>query len=67
LFGDGAYSVFKGVERVLILACGTSYLSGSVAQYWIEAIAKLPCSVEIASEYRYRESVPDAKTLVVAI
>ncbi len=67
LFGDGAYSVFKGVERVLILACGTSYLSGSVAQYWIEAIAKLPCTVEIASEYRYRESVPDAKTLVVAI
>jgi glucosamine--fructose-6-phosphate aminotransferase (isomerizing) len=67
LFGDGAYSVFKGVERVLILACGTSYLSGSVAQYWVEAIAKLPCSVEIASEYRYRESVPDAKTLVVAI
>ena len=67
LFGDGAYRVFKGVERVLILACGTSYLSGSVAQYWIEAIAKLPCSVEIASEYRYRESVPDAKTLVVTI
>ena len=67
LFGDGAYRVFKGVERVLILACGTSYLSGSVAQYWTEAIAKLPCSVEIASEYRYRESVPDAKTLVVAI
>ena len=67
LFGDGAYSVIKGVERVLILACGTSYLSGSVAQYWIEAIAKLPCTVEIASEYRYRESVPDAKTLVVAI
>jgi len=67
LFGDGAYSVFKGVERVLILACGTSYLSGSVAQYWIEAIAKLPCTVEIASEYRYRESVPNAKTLVVAI
>ena len=67
LFGDGAYSVFKGVERVLILACGTSYLSGSVAQYWVEAIAKLPCTVEIASEYRYRESVPDAKTLVVAI
>ena len=67
LFGDGAYRVFKGVERVLILACGTSYLSGSVAQYWIEAIAKMPCTVEIASEYRYRESVPDAKTLVVAI
>jgi len=67
LFGDGAYRVFRGVERVLILACGTSYLSGSVAQYWIEAIAKLPCSVEIASEYRYRESVPDPKTLVVAI
>jgi len=67
LFGDGAYSVFKAIDRVLILACGTSYYSGCVAKYWVEAIAKLPCQVEIASEYRYRDSVPDARTLVVTL
>ena len=67
LFGDGAYSVFKQVDKVLILACGTSYYSGCVAKYWIEAIAGVPCAVEIASEYRYRDSVPDNKTLVVTI
>ena len=67
LFGDGAYGVFKQIDKVLILACGTSYFSGCVAKYWIESIAKLPCSVEIASEYRYRDSVPDNKTLVVTI
>jgi len=67
LFGDGAYSTFKAIDKVLILACGTSYYSGCVAKYWIEAIAKVPCQVEIASEYRYRESVPDPKTLVVTI
>ena len=67
LFGDGAYNVFKAIDRVLILACGTSYYSGSVAKYWLESIAKVPCQVEIASEYRYRDSVPDPKTLVVTI
>ena len=67
LFGDGAYGIFKEIDKVLILACGTSYYSGCVAKYWIEAIAKLPCAVEIASEYRYRDSVPDKKTLVVTI
>jgi glucosamine--fructose-6-phosphate aminotransferase (isomerizing) len=67
LFGNGAYGVFKQIDKVLILACGTSYFSGCVAKYWIEAMAKLPCSVEIASEYRYRDSVPDNKTLVVTI
>jgi glutamine---fructose-6-phosphate transaminase (isomerizing) len=67
LFGDGAYSVFKDVEQVLILACGTSYYAGSTAKYWLESIAKIPTSVEIASEYRYRESVPNPKTLVVTI
>ncbi len=67
LFGDGAYGVFKQIDKVLILACGTSYYSGCVAKYWIESIAKLPCAVEIASEYRYRDSVPDHKTLVVTI
>ena len=67
LFGDGAYSTFKAIDTVLILACGTSYYSGCVAKYWIEAIAKVPCQVEIASEFRYRESVPNPKTLIVTI
>lgn len=67
LFGDGAYSVFKAIDNVLILACGTSYYSGCVAKYWIEAIAQVPCQVEIASEYRYRQSVPNPRTLVVTI
>ena len=67
LFGDGAYRVFKAVDKVLILACGTSYYSGCAAKYWLEAIAKIPTQVEVASEYRYRESVPDPKTLVVTI
>jgi glutamine---fructose-6-phosphate transaminase (isomerizing) len=67
LFGDGAHSVFKDVDSVLILACGTSYYSGSVAKYWLESIARIPTNVEIASEYRYRESVPNPRTLVVTI
>ncbi len=67
LFGDGAYKVFKEVDQVLILACGTSYYSGSTAKYWLEAIAGIPTNVEIASEYRYRTSVPNPRTLVVTI
>ena len=62
-----AHRVFKAVDNVLILACGTSYYSGCVAKYWLEAIAKIPCQVEIASEYRYRESVAHPSTLVVTI
>ena len=67
LFGDGAYHVFKEVDSVLILACGTSYYAGSTAKYWLESIARIPTSVEIASEYRYRDSVPNPRTLVVTI
>ncbi|AKQ57724.1 glutamine--fructose-6-phosphate transaminase (isomerizing) [Bordetella hinzii] len=67
LFGDGAYKVFKDIDRLLILACGTSYYAGLTAKYWIESIAKIPVAVEIASEYRYRDSVPNPKTLVVTI
>ena len=67
LFGDGAYRVFKEIDRVLILACGTSYYAGSTAKYWLESIAKIKTEVEIASEYRYRDSVPDPRTLVVTI
>ncbi|MHB1121485.1 MAG: glutamine--fructose-6-phosphate transaminase (isomerizing) [Ramlibacter sp.] len=67
LFGDGAHRVFKEVESVLILACGTSYYSGCTAKYWLESIAKIPTQVEIASEYRYRDTVPHPGTLVVTI
>jgi len=67
LLGDAAATRLKDIDRVLILACGTSYYSGSTAKYWLEAIAKIPTSVEIASEYRYRDSVPDPRTLVVTI
>ncbi len=67
MFGDQAYKVFKKIDRVLVLACGTSYYAGLTAKYWIESIAKIPVSVEIASEYRYRDSVPHADTLVVTI
>jgi glutamine---fructose-6-phosphate transaminase (isomerizing) len=67
LFGDQAYRVFKKIDAVLILACGTSYYAGLTAKYWIEAIAGIPVNVEIASEYRYRESVPNPNALVVTI
>ena len=67
LFGDGAYSAFKAIDQVLILACGTSYYAGLVAKQWIESIAAAPTQVEIASEYRYRDSVPNPRTLVVTI
>ena len=59
--------VFKGIDSVLILACGTSYYSGCTAKYWLESIAKIPTQVEVASEYRYRDSVPNPRTLVVTI
>jgi glutamine---fructose-6-phosphate transaminase (isomerizing) len=65
--GEGAFHTFKKIDNVLILACGTSFYSGSVAKYWLESIAKIPCNVEIASEYRYRDSVPNPNTLVVTI
>jgi glucosamine--fructose-6-phosphate aminotransferase (isomerizing) len=57
----------ESIGSVLILACGTSYYAGLVARQWIEQLAGIPCNVEIASEYRYRASVPDPKTLVVVI
>jgi glucosamine--fructose-6-phosphate aminotransferase (isomerizing) len=67
LFGDPARDIFGSIDRILILACGTSYYSGCTAKYWLESIARLPTSVEIASEYRYRDSVPHPSTLVVVI
>jgi glucosamine--fructose-6-phosphate aminotransferase (isomerizing) len=65
--GASAAQVFQDIDRVLILACGTSYYSGCTAKYWLESIAQIPTQVEIASEYRYRDSVPDPRTLVVTI
>ena len=67
LFGDKAFGIFKKIDSVLILACGTSYYSGLTAKYWIESIAGVPVNVEIASEYRYRDSVPNPNALVVTI
>ncbi|HJW54489.1 MAG TPA: glutamine--fructose-6-phosphate transaminase (isomerizing) [Burkholderiaceae bacterium] len=67
LFGDKAYRIFQKIDSVLILACGTSYYAGLTAKYWIESIAHLPVNVEIASEYRYRDSVPNPNALVVTI
>ncbi|TSA49314.1 MAG: glutamine--fructose-6-phosphate transaminase (isomerizing) [Nitrosomonadales bacterium] len=67
LFGDEAAAVFGQVQAINILAAGTSYYAGMTAKYWLESIAKLPTTVEIASEYRYRESVPNPAQLVVTI
>ncbi len=67
IFGAGAEKIFADIDAVLILACGTSYHSGMVARYWLEGVAGIPCNVEIASEYRYRESVPNPRALVIAI
>jgi glucosamine--fructose-6-phosphate aminotransferase (isomerizing) len=67
LFGAQAEQVFKQVDRVLILACGTSFYAGSVARYWLESVARIPTTVEVASEYRYRDSVPHPNTLVITI
>ncbi len=67
LFGMNAEPIFRQAEQVLILACGTSFHAGLVAKYWLESIAKISTSVEIASEYRYRDSVAKPKTLVITI
>ena len=67
LFGEAAAEVLPRVDSVLVLACGTSYYAGSTARYWLESIAGVPCTVEIASEYRYRRSVPNPNALVVVV
>ncbi len=67
LFGEDAAKVFTDVNSVLILAAGTSYYAGLTAKYWLESIAKIPTNVEISSEYRYRQSVPNPKQLIVTI
>jgi len=67
LFGADAERILNEVEGIQIIACGTSYYAGLTARYWIEAIAGLPCSVEVASEYRYRAAVANPKQLIVTI
>ena len=67
LFGAEAGNIFNKINGILIIACGTSYHAGMVARYWLEALAGIPCNVEIASEYRYRESVPNPDALVITI
>ena len=65
--GHNAHRVFQEIDSVLILACGTSYYSGCTAKYWLESMAHIPTQVEVASEYRYRDSVPNPRCLVVTI
>lgn len=67
LFGPDGGSVLNGIDAVTIIACGTSYHAGLVARYWIESLAGLPCSTEVASEYRYRDIVPNPNALIVTI
>jgi len=67
LFGDGAEAILSKIRGVQIIACGTSYYAGSVARYWLESIARIPCQVEVASEYRYRDVVTQPDWLVVTI
>jgi glutamine---fructose-6-phosphate transaminase (isomerizing) len=67
IFGAEAGNLLADVDSILILACGTSSHSGFTARYWLEAIAGVPCTVEIASEYRYRTSVANPRQLIVAI
>jgi glucosamine--fructose-6-phosphate aminotransferase (isomerizing) len=67
VFGAEAADVFADINSILILACGTSYHAGLVARYWLEEIAGISCTVEIASEYRYRTSVPNPRALVVVL
>jgi glucosamine--fructose-6-phosphate aminotransferase (isomerizing) len=67
LFGANAAAALDGIEAVQILACGTSYYAGLTARYWIEALAGIPCAVDIASEYRYRSVVPNPRQLIVTI
>lgn len=66
-FGNGAAELFKQVKHVQIVACGTSYHSGMVARYWLEALAGISCNVEIASEFRYRKSFVQPNSLLVSI
>ena len=67
MFGEQAQAVFSGIDAVQILACGTSYYAGMTAKYWLEAVAGIPTSIEVASEYRYRTPAVNPKALVLVI
>jgi glutamine---fructose-6-phosphate transaminase (isomerizing) len=67
LFGQGATEAFRDSEAILILASGTSSYAGMVARQWIESIAQVPCNLELGHEYRYRESIPNPRQLIVTI
>jgi glutamine---fructose-6-phosphate transaminase (isomerizing) len=67
LFGVAAAAAFRETDSVLILASGTSFYAGLVARFWLESIAKVPCNVELGHEYRYRDSIPNTRQLVVTI
>ena len=67
IFGPKAPEIFQDVEALQIVACGTSYHAGLVAKFWLEGLAGLPCSVEVASEFRYRNTVVAPNTLFISI
>lgn len=67
IFGPQADTIFAKVRHIQLVACGTSYHAAIVARYWIEALANIPCNVEIASEYRYRQFAPTADSLFVTL
>ena len=67
LFGKKAENIFENIDSILVLAAGTSYYAGLTAKYWFESIAKIPTTIEISSEYRYRDSVPNPNQLVITI
>ncbi len=66
-FGHNAAEVFDNIKAIQILACGTSYHAGLVARYWFEELARVPCNIEVASEFRYRSPVLAPDTLIVTI
>ncbi|MCK5720231.1 MAG: glutamine--fructose-6-phosphate transaminase (isomerizing) [Thiomargarita sp.] len=67
IFGPSTHKLLKNINSVQIIACGTSYHAGLTGRYWIEKFAKIPCTVEIASEFRYRNPLPNSQTLVVTL
>jgi len=66
-FGFNAQSIFEEIDSVTIIACGTSYHAGMVAKYWLEEMAKIPCQIEVASEFRYRNVILSKNTLLLTI
>ena len=66
-FGPGAAKIFDEIQGVHIIACGTSYHAGMIARYWLESLAGIPCSVEVASEFRYRKPVVRRNSLIVSL